>query len=85
MAVKDLVPGPRRAAEVFTRRHGEKGREGVMEFLARQPSLDCPISIKGGECRSAGLGAGLWRRLLALHREKRAVENKYIGPVVKTR
>ncbi len=60
------------------------GRRGVMEFLLINHPLDCPICDQGGECdlqdQSMGYGADHTR-----YREpKRAVRDKYLGPLVKT-
>jgi len=62
----------------------KKAREGVMEFLLINHPLDCPICDQGGECdlqdQALYYGAGKSR-----YREmKRAVEDKYMGPVIKT-
>ena len=61
----------------------KKAREGVMEFLLDQPSARLPDLRSGRRMRSAGSGDGLWLRLVAAIAEnKRAVEDKYIGPLV---
>ncbi|KAL4866410.1 hypothetical protein BDV12DRAFT_136440 [Aspergillus spectabilis] len=63
-----------------------KAREGVMEFLLANHPLDCPICDQGGECdlqdQSMRYGAdrGRFHELSG----KRAVEDKNIGPLVKT-
>src|SRR5471030_865027 len=62
----------------------KKAREGVMEFLLINHPLDCPICDQGGECdlqdQALLYGAGVSR-----YKEmKRAVEDKYMGPLVKT-
>lgn len=62
----------------------KKAREGVMEFLLINHPLDCPICDQGGECdlqdESMAYGSDSSR-----HREwKRTVEDKDIGPLVKT-
>jgi NADH-quinone oxidoreductase subunit G len=62
----------------------KKAREGVMEFLLINHPLDCPICDQGGECdlqdEAMAYGSGLSR----YHDHKRAVEEKYMGPLVKT-
>ncbi|MEK9693606.1 MAG: NADH-quinone oxidoreductase subunit NuoG, partial [Rhodospirillaceae bacterium] len=62
----------------------KKAREGVMEFLLINHPLDCPICDQGGECdlqdQSMAYGAGNSRFL----ENKRAVSDKYMGPLVKT-
>ncbi len=62
----------------------KKAREGVMEFLLINHPLDCPICDQGGECdlqdQAMAYGTGISR-----YREmKRAVEDKYMGPLIKT-
>ncbi|VDK68715.1 unnamed protein product [Onchocerca ochengi] len=65
----------------------KKAREGVMEFLLVNHPLDCPICDQGGECdlQDQSMGFGSDRsRLQIVYDGKRAVENKYIGPLIKT-
>lgn len=63
-----------------------KAREGVMEFLLANHPLDCPICDQGGECdlqdQSMRYGAdrGRFHELSG----KRAVEDKNMGPLIKT-
>ena len=62
-----------------------KAREGVMEFLLINHPLDCPICDQGGECDLQD--QALFYGRAAFHRfneNKRAVEDKYMGPLVKT-
>lgn len=86
MAVKDLRPGPNGAPpEVLTKSPMvKKAREGVMEFLLVNHPLDCPICDQGGECdlqdQALAFGGDSSRYI----ENKRAVENKYIGVLVKT-
>ena len=86
IAVKDLRPGPAGAPpEVFTKSPMvKKAREGVMEFLLVNHPLDCPICDQGGECdlqdQALAFGGDSSRYI----ENKRAVEDKYIGPLVKT-
>ncbi|KAK6034418.1 putative NADH dehydrogenase, G subunit [Cooperia oncophora] len=64
-----------------------KVREGVMEFLLTNHPLDCPICDQGGECdlQDQSMAFGSDRgRLVATYDGKRAVEDKNIGPLVKT-
>jgi NADH-quinone oxidoreductase subunit G len=85
-AVRDCRPGPKgEAPEVGTRTPMvRKAREGVMEFLLINHPLDCPICDQGGECdlqdqaMAYGIDASRYRE------NKRAVEDKYIGVLVKT-
>lgn len=62
----------------------KKAREGVMEFLLINHPLDCPICDQGGECdlqdQSVAYGKGHSR----YDENKRAVTEKYMGPIVKT-
>jgi NADH-quinone oxidoreductase subunit G len=62
----------------------KKAREGVMEFLLINHPLDCPICDQGGECdlqdQSVGYGKGASR----YDENKRAVNDKYMGPLVQT-
>ncbi len=62
----------------------KKAREGVMEFLLINHPLDCPICDQGGECdlqdQSLAYGKGFTR----YQENKRAVTEKYMGPLVKT-
>jgi NADH-quinone oxidoreductase subunit G len=62
----------------------KKAREGVMEFLLINHPLDCPICDQGGECdlqdQAMAYGFGGSR----FDENKRAVEEKYLGPLIKT-
>ncbi len=62
----------------------KKAREGVMEFLLINHPLDCPICDQGGECdlQDQAMAFGIAGSRYA--ENKRAVEDKYIGPLVKT-
>ncbi|TPX62157.1 hypothetical protein PhCBS80983_g00727 [Powellomyces hirtus] len=64
----------------------KKAREGVMEFLLANHPLDCPICDQGGECdlqdQSVRYGSDRSRFQEAVG--KRAVEDKNLGPLVKT-
>jgi NADH-quinone oxidoreductase subunit G len=86
MTVKDLRPGPNgEPPVVFTNSPmARKARKGVMEFLLINHPLDCPICDQGGECdlqdQSMAYGADSSR----FWENKRAVEDKYIGPLIKT-
>jgi NADH-quinone oxidoreductase subunit G len=84
--VRDLRPGPNGEPPevVTTSPMVKKAREGVMEFLLINHPLDCPICDQGGECdlqdQSMAYGADHSR----YPENKRAVEDKYMGPLVKT-
>jgi NADH-quinone oxidoreductase subunit G len=62
----------------------EKARKGVMEFLLINHPLDCPICDQGGECdlqdQAVAYGFDRSRYL----ENKRAVKDKYMGPLIKT-
>src|SRR6202142_3837345 len=86
MAGRDLRPGANGEPPVVETNSpmARKGRQGVMEFLLINHPLDCPICDQGGECdlqdQSMAYGVDSSR-----YREnKRAVEEKYIGALVKT-
>ena len=85
-AVRDCRPGPNgELPEVLTRSPFVKGaREGVMEFLLINHPLDCPICDQGGECdlQDQAMAYGIDDNRFA--ENKRAVEDKYLGPLVKT-
>ncbi len=62
----------------------KKAREGVMEFLLINHPLDCPICDQGGECdlqdQAMAYGGGGSR----YDENKRAVDEKHLGPLIKT-
>jgi NADH-quinone oxidoreductase subunit G len=62
----------------------KKAREGVMEFLLINHPLDCPICDQGGECDLQDQAIAYGRGHSRFHENKRAVTEKYMGPVVKT-
>ncbi|MGD0565327.1 MAG: NADH-quinone oxidoreductase subunit NuoG [Roseiarcus sp.] len=86
MAVKDLRPGPKGEPPVVETNSpmARKARAGVMEFLLINHPLDCPICDQGGECdlQDQAMAYGVDSSRYA--ENKRAVENKYIGALVKT-
>ncbi|MCW0979678.1 NADH-quinone oxidoreductase subunit NuoG [Agrobacterium sp. BT-220-3] len=86
MGVRDVRGGPNgELPEVFTNTPMvKKAREGVMEFLLINHPLDCPICDQGGECdlQDQAMAFGIAGSRYA--ENKRAVEDKYIGPLVKT-
>ncbi|MEM9105967.1 MAG: NADH-quinone oxidoreductase subunit NuoG [Pseudomonadota bacterium] len=86
MAVRDLRPGPNgEPPEVFTNTPMvKKAREGVMEFLLINHPLDCPICDQGGECDLQDQAMAFGVDSSRFQENKRAVEDKYIGPLVKT-
>jgi NADH-quinone oxidoreductase subunit G len=62
----------------------KKARNGVMEFLLINHPLDCPICDQGGECdlQDQAMAYGFDRS--RFREKKRAVTDKYLGPLVKT-
>jgi NADH-quinone oxidoreductase subunit G len=86
MGVKDLPPNRDGTPKVISTRSPmvRKAREGVMEFLLINHPLDCPICDQGGECdlqdqaMAYGVDASRYKE------NKRAVEDKYLGALVKT-
>jgi NADH-quinone oxidoreductase subunit G len=61
-----------------------KARNGVMEFLLINHPLDCPICDQGGECDLQDQAMGYGRAASRYNENKRAVDDKYMGPLVKT-
>ncbi len=62
----------------------KKAREGVMEFLLINHPLDCPICDQGGECDLQDQAMGYGRDGSRYAENKRAVEEKNMGPTIKT-
>jgi len=62
----------------------KKAREGVMEFLLINHPLDCPICDQGGECDLQDQSMGYGRDASRYAENKRAVEEKFMGPLIKT-
>ncbi len=62
----------------------KKAREGVMEFLLINHPLDCPICDQGGECDLQDQSVAYGRGKSRYDENKRAVTEKYMGPIVKT-
>jgi len=62
----------------------KKARQGVMEFLLINHPLDCPICDQGGECDLQDQSMGYGRDASRYAENKRAVEEKYMGPLIKT-
>jgi len=62
----------------------KKARNGVMEFLLINHPLDCPICDQGGECdlQDQAMAYGFDRSRYT--ENKRAVTEKYMGPLIKT-
>jgi NADH-quinone oxidoreductase subunit G len=96
MCLVEVKPGPPKPQascalpaadnqEIFTNTEVvKKAREGVMEFLLINHPLDCPICDQGGECDLQDQAMAYGRGHSRFHENKRAVTEKYMGPVVKT-
>jgi NADH-quinone oxidoreductase subunit G len=86
MAVKDLAPNKDHSPKVISTRSPmvRKAREGVMEFLLINHPLDCPICDQGGECDLQDQAMAYGVDQSRFRENKRAVEDKYIGALVKT-
>jgi NADH-quinone oxidoreductase subunit G len=84
--VRDCRPGPKGEPPVVNTKTPmvRKAREGVMEFLLINHPLDCPICDQGGECdlQDQAMAYGVDTSRFA--ENKRAVEDKYLGALVKT-
>ncbi|HEX8364440.1 MAG TPA: NADH-quinone oxidoreductase subunit NuoG [Allosphingosinicella sp.] len=96
MCLVEVKPGPPKpqascalptseGQEIFTMTPGvKKAREGVMEFLLINHPLDCPICDQGGECDLQDQAMAYGRGHNRFAENKRAVTDKYMGPIVKT-
>ena len=62
----------------------KKARKGVMEFLLINHPLDCPICDQGGECDLQDQSLYYGKSYSRFEENKRAVEDKDFGPLVKT-
>src|SRR6202008_905023 len=84
--IRDLRPGPNGEPPVmFTKSPMvKKAREGVMEFLLITHPLDCPICDQGGECDLQDQAMAYGVDSSRFQENKRAVEDKYLGALVKT-
>src|SRR6187431_1649409 len=96
MCLVEVKPGPPKpqascalpaaeGQEMFTRSPMvKKAREGVMEFLLINHPLDCPICDQGGECDLQDQAMAYGVDSSRFRENKRAVEDKYVGLLVKT-
>jgi NADH-quinone oxidoreductase subunit G len=84
--VRDCRPGSKgEPPEVLTKTPMvRKAREGVMEFLLINHPLDCPICDQGGECDLQDQAMAYGVDSSRFKENKRAVEDKYVGVLVKT-
>ena len=62
----------------------KKAREGVMEFLLINHPLDCPICDQGGECDLQDQAMAYGRSMSRFNENKRSVDDKYMGPIIRT-
>jgi NADH-quinone oxidoreductase subunit G len=62
----------------------EKSRKGIMEFLLANHPLDCPVCDQGGECdlQDQSMFYGIDKS--RFKENKRAVQDKNMGPLIKT-
>ncbi|MBY0582380.1 MAG: NADH-quinone oxidoreductase subunit NuoG [Sphingomonas sp.] len=96
MCLVEVKPGPPKPQascalpaaenqEIFTNSPMVRNaREGVMEFLLINHPLDCPICDQGGECDLQDQSVAYGRGASRYDENKRAVTEKYMGPIVKT-
>jgi NADH-quinone oxidoreductase subunit G len=96
MCLVEVKPGPPKPQascalptadnqEIFTNTPMVKhAREGMMEFLLINHPLDCPICDQGGECDLQDQSIAYGRGHSRFAENKRAVTEKYMGPIVKT-
>src|SRR3569832_381109 len=86
MGVRDLMPNKDGSPHVVLTRSPmvKKAREGVMEFLLIYHPLDCPICEQGGECDLQDQAMAYGRSGSRFEENKRAIDDKYMGPVIKT-
>ena len=61
-----------------------KAQKGAMEFLLINHPLDCPICDQGGECDLQDQAMGYGRGFARFGEQKRSVEPKDFGPLIKT-
>ena len=61
-----------------------KARRGVLEFLLINHPLDCPICDQGGECDLQDLTLFYGPDHSRYRENKRAVADKYLGPLIST-
>ena len=86
MSVGDLRPGRDGAPPTIVTDSPtvKKAREGVLEFLLINHPLDCPICDQGGECDLQDQTMAYGFDASRFQDNKRAVEDKYLGPLIGT-
>jgi NADH-quinone oxidoreductase subunit G len=84
--VRDCRPGPNGELPAVNTKTPmvRRARRGVMEFLLINHPLDCPICDQGGECDLQDQAMGYGFDSSRYQENKRAVEDKYLGALVKT-
>jgi NADH-quinone oxidoreductase subunit G len=86
MSVNDLRPSRDGTPPTIITNSGtvKKAREGVLEFLLINHPLDCPICDQGGECDLQDQTMAYGFDASRFADNKRAVEDKYLGPLIGT-
>jgi NADH-quinone oxidoreductase subunit G len=86
MSVNDLRPSRDGTppAIITSSETVKKAREGVLEFLLINHPLDCPICDQGGECDLQDQTMAYGFDASRFQDNKRAVEDKYLGPLIDT-
>jgi len=96
MCLVEVKPGPPKPAASCALPAGDgmevltdtdmvkKARKGVMEFLLINHPLDCPICDQGGECDLQDQAMAYGFEGSRYEENKRAVKDKYMGPLIKT-
>lgn len=96
MCLVEVKPGPPKpqascalpvmnGQEIYTNTEKvEKARKGVLEFLLINHPLDCPICDQGGECDLQDQTMAYGPDTSRYDENKRAVKNKYMGPLINT-
>jgi NADH-quinone oxidoreductase subunit G len=86
MSVTDLLPSRDGTPPtiITNSEKVKKAREGVLEFLLINHPLDCPICDQGGECDLQDQTMAYGFDASRFQDNKRAVEDKYLGPLIDT-
>ena len=86
MSVTDLLPSRDGTPPtiITNSEKVKKAREGVLEFLLINHPLDCPICDQGGECDLQDQTMAYGFDASRFQDNKRAVEEKYLGPLIDT-
>lgn len=97
MCLVEVKPGPPKPSascatyvadgmQIFTDSEMVKNaRDGVMEFILANHPLDCPVCDQAGECDLQDQAYVYGREGGSFEESKRAVEDKYMGPIIKTK